>query len=391
MTPQSGNMPVLTARLLFVIAMGAGLAVANLYYSQPILGLIGNELHNASHISLVTTVTQISYAVGLLLLVPLCDILDRRNLILLLCLVLVFGCCACALAPDLLSLIVASVAMGLAACITQMLLPVAADLATDETRGKSLGFALSGALSGILLARVASGFIAQWLGWRAAFWMAAMLAIMLFVMMEIALPTFPRKTKLPYTALLHSMLFLPIQFRALRFACLIQACIFGAFSAFWSVFAIYLEGQPFHLGAAATGFFGLIGIVGILSARGGGNVIDRFGARSGVFLGILACTAAFGIMAATRNIASLVISVVLLDCGLSLSQVSNQSVILGLSDESRGRINTVYMTSLFIGGALGSAIAGYEWNLYQWQGVVATCGGLCIIAVITHIVERTKK
>ena len=373
--------------LIYLLALAAGLAVANIYYNQPVLGLVAAELKGGDHVGLVATITQLGYTLGLLLLVPLCDTLNRKKLILALCGLLVVSAAAAALAPGMAVLLMASAGMGVAATITQMVVPMAAELARDGERGKAVGIAFSGVLCGILLARVLSGAVGQWLGWREAFWLACGLALMLSALLAWRLPDLPRKSNLSYGRLLVSMLHLLRDYRALRYAALIQACVFGAFSAFWSVLALYLQSPAYGLGASVAGSFGLVGLVGVLAAQAGGRLTDRFGVRYGVLLGSLTSIAAFVIMSFNGMVA-LVVGVIVLDFGVSIAQVSNQSLILGLSESARGRVNTIYMTVFFLGGSLGSAVASQAWAAFRWQGVMLAGGGFAVAGLVFHLLER---
>ena len=375
------------ASLIYLLALAAGLAVANIYYNQPVLGLVAAELKGGDHVGLVATITQLGYTLGLLLLVPLCDTLNRKKLIMALCGLLVVSASVAALAPGMAVLMLASAGMGVAATITQMVVPMSAELARDGERGKAVGIAFSGVLCGILLARVVSGAVGQWLGWREAFWLASALAVLLSGLLAWRLPDLPNKSQLSYGKLLVSMLHLLRDYRALRYAALIQACIFGAFSAFWSVLALYLQSPAYGLGASVAGSFGLVGLVGVLAAQAGGRLTDRFGVRCGVLIGSLTSISAFVVMSFNGMVA-LVIGVIVLDFGVSIAQVSNQSLILGLSESARGRVNTIYMTGIFLGGSLGSAVASQAWAAYRWQGVMITGCGFALTGLVFHLLER---
>lgn len=375
------------ASLIYLLALAAGLAVANIYYNQPVLGLVAAELKGGDHVGLVATITQLGYTLGLLLLVPLCDTLNRKKLIMALCGLLVVSAAVAALASGMTVLMLASAGMGVAATITQMVVPMAAELARDGERGKAVGIAFSGVLCGILLARVVSGAVGQWLGWREAFWLASALAVLLSGLLVWRLPDLPNKSQLSYGKLLVSMLHLLRDYRALRYAALIQACIFGAFSAFWSVLALYLQSPAYGLGASVAGSFGLVGLVGVLAAQAGGRLTDRFGVRCGVLIGSLTSITAFVVMSFNGMVA-LVIGVIVLDFGVSMAQVSNQSLILGLSESARGRVNTIYMTVIFLGGSLGSAVASQAWAACRWQGVMLTGCGFALAGLVFHLLER---
>jgi predicted MFS family arabinose efflux permease len=385
---QPASHPPLTRGLLFALAITAGAAVANLYYSQPMLALIAETFRSGAEIGLITTCTQLGYTIGLILLVPLGDRLERRRLILWQCALLIAAAVACAIAPSFATLIAASIMLGVGATITQLIIPFAADLAPDATRGQAVGVVFSGLLAGILLARTVSGAIGQLLGWRAMFWVAAGIALALGIMMFLLLPRVAPKSRLPYTRLLGSMMRLLVTHAPLRRACATQACLFGLFSAFWSVLALLLAQPPYQMGAAVAGAFGIVGLIGVGAASWGGKLADRYGARNGVGAGILACAISFVVFALAPSMTGLVVGVILLDLGVSLAQVSNQSLILGLDAEARSRVNTVYVTAIFFGGAFGSGAASVAWHRGGWEAVSMLGLGLALVALAVHVHDR---
>lgn len=387
-SPPPSTQPPLTRGLLFALAITAGAAVANLYYSQPMLALIADTFHAGEEIGLITMCTQLGYTIGLVLLVPLGDRLERRRLILSQCVLLIAAAAACAVAPSFGALIAASIMLGVGATITQLIIPFAADLAPDATRGQAVGVVFSGLLAGILLARTLSGAVGQLMGWRAMFWVAAGIALALGAMMFMLLPRVAPKSRLPYTQLLGSMVRLLFTHAPLRRACATQACLFGLFSAFWSVLALLLAQPPYGMGSAVAGAFGIVGLIGVGAASWGGKLADRYGARNGVGAGILACALSFVVFALAPSMTGLVVGVILLDLGVSLAQVSNQSLILGLDAQARSRINTVYVTSIFFGGAFGSGAASVAWHRGGWIAVSLLGLGLALLALGVHVHDR---
>lgn len=373
---------------LLALAACAGLAAANLYYSQPMLGLMASDLGDASHVGLITALTQLGYTAGMILLVPLCDSTDRGKLILALSAMLAIANLGAALAPSLPWLLVACAAIGVGTTITQMIVPIAAELVSEHERGKAIGVAFGGVLTGILMARVLSGAVSQWFGWRVAFGMATGLSLVLTGILALSLPPPGARKPIRYVELLASVLVLPLRYRALRFACAIQACVFGAFSAFWSELALFLQSSPWHFGPGISGAFGFVGVIGVLAAQAGGRMTDRYGARCGVLAGVLACGCAFALFGFGHRLSLLIAGVILLDLGLSLAQVSNQSSILGLSDAQRSRINTAYVTLVFLGGTFGSAGAAYAWLHWRWAGVSGLGAMLIGMAFVLHVAER---
>jgi len=378
----------LSGTLLFVLSLCAGASVANLYYAQPLLAMIASAFNAPTHAGWIAVATQVGYTLGILFVLPLGDLVDRRKLTL--CVVTILACAllGCAAAPSLNFLAVASVLVGFGAVTTQIMVPLAADLAVPDQRARAVGVVFSGILAGILLARTLSGALGQWLGWRAMFAIAALLAVGLGVLVATALPSLKPKTSQRYSALLASMWQLFRRHRSLQIACAIQACVFAIFSAFWSVLALHLARPPFELGAAAAGAFGLVGLVGVVAANLGGRVIDRVGPRRSLLVGLLCCVLAFVVFTFDVSLRGLIAGVVLLDFGLSVANVANQSMIMGLEPEARSRINTLYVTSIFLGGAMGSATASAAWAYSGWPAVCAVGLFVAALALVIHLVAR---
>lgn len=384
MIPMTEAMPALSGRLLFCLSLAVGAAVANLYYSQPMLGVIAQSLDEPSRAGLIAMCTQIGYAAGLALLVPLGDRLERRRLILSQCILLFCSIAGCALAPNFVTLAVASVLVGVCATIAQQLVPLAADLAEASRRARAIGAVYIGSLLGILLARIVSGFVSQVFGWRAMFWLAAGVTLAMAVILWKVLPRVPPRTTLPYGRLLGSMWDVWVRHPQLRKVVTMQACLFGAFSVFWSVLALRLQGPPFHLGPAAAGMFGIIGVVGVAAVALRGRLAARHDVRASSAVGAVCCAVAFVTFAFAPGLEGLAAGIVLLDIGVSLAQVSGQSQALGLEEDARSRINTVFMTGSFLGGALGSGAASLAWHLGGWTAVSAVGFVLSVTALGVH-------
>jgi predicted MFS family arabinose efflux permease len=359
--------------VLLLLATVAGVSVANIYYNQPLLDRFRQSFpHGASWIGAVPTATQLGFAAGMLVLSPLGDRIDRRRVILLqiggICVALL----AAAAAPTLAVLVGASLAIGVLATMVQQAAPFAAELAPPAQRGHAIGTVMSGLLLGILLARTAAGFIAQYLGWRSVFGAAivAMLALALVVVTRLP-PSRPTST-LSYGKLLVAPWRLAIALRTLRETSLTGAALFACFSLFWSVLALKLAGAPFHLGPQVAGLFGIVGVAGVLAAPWAGRFADRKGPRAVVSLAIGLVAASFVVFALSgRSFAGLVVGVVVLDVGLQSAQIANQSRIFALRPDARSRVNTVYMVTYFVGGAVGSAASTVAWHAFGWNGVCA--------------------
>lgn len=367
--------PGLSAGLLWTMTVGGGAAVANIYYNQPMLAAMARDFHASAHqVSLVTTFTQIGYALGMPAFIPLGDFVERRRLVIGMFLGVAVALVGAALAPSLPWLILASLLIGLTTVIAQLLIPLATELSRPEEQGRVIGRILSGILLGILLARTLSGAVAEHFGWRAMFWLAAAIAVALALVLRQRLPHLPPQSRLRYPELMLSIWRLARELPKLRQVSLVAAMFFAAFSAFWTTLVFLLETPPYHYGSQAAGLFGVVGATGVLIAPLAGRMCDRHSPRFVAAIAIVICLAAYAVFwGLGLRLWGLVLGVVLLDMGVQAAQVANQSRVLGLRPESRNRVNTIYMICYFTGGSLGSLIGSWGWSRWQWSGVCA-CG-----------------
>ncbi|MCA1407801.1 MFS transporter [Ensifer sp. IC3342] len=373
---------------LYAMAAASGIAVANIYYNQPILGLIEAEFSEQSAISIVPTATQLGYAFGLSLLLPLGDIVHRRRLIIGLFLALAVASVLAAIAPTATLLVAASVLLGSSATVAQQIVPVAAALASPERRGAAIGTVMAGVLSGILLSRTVSGFVGEHFGWRDMFWVSAPLALVGAAMMYIALPDFRPLSGLSYRAALRSLVGLWKRHPDLRVASSMQATLFASFTSFWTILALYLATPQFNLGADAAGLFGIVGAVGVLAAPVAGRLADRRGPHSVVGLGAALTLFAWGVLGLWASIPGLLIGVIVLDVGIQIALISNQHIIYALDPQARSRLNTIFMTSMFLGGAAGSALAVAAWSYGFWGGVSLLGFSFASVALFIRLRRR---
>ena len=375
---QTDAMP---AALVFLLATGAGLSVAALYYSQPMLGVLGSDFNaSPSAIGLIPTLTQLGYAAGLLLLAPLGDRFDRRRIILLKAAVLCAALLLAAAAPSIGVMLAASLAIGLSATLAQDIVPAAATLAPESHRGKTVGTVMTGLLLGILLSRVVSGFVAEHAGWRAMFAAAAVSIALLGVAVWRGLPRFAPTTQLPYGALMGTLATLWQRHSGLRRAAWAQGLLSMAFSAFWSTLAVMLHGAPFHLGSAAAGAFGLAGAAGALAAPLAGRMADRQGpqvvTRLGAGLVVIAFAAmALGEIGGSGPLWLLAAGAVVFDLGVQASLIAHQTIVYSLEPAARSRLNAVLMSGMFIGMASGAWLGSAALAQWGWLGV-------CTLAVL---------
>lgn len=378
--------PRLSRRTLAAMAFSTGAAVANIYYVQPLLDVLRQSFPEAPRIvALLPTANQIGFGLGLFFLVPLGDGLDRRRLIFGQLVFLALALAGAALAPTAPLLFAALVTVGIGASVAQQIVPFAAELAPPERRGATVGTVMSGLLLGILLGRVASGAIAALWGWRAVFAMGLALDGVMALLLALSLPPPPPKPPLSYGRLLVSLLALYAELAPLRRAALAQAGLFGAFSAFWATLALRLAAPPFVLGPAAAGLFGLVGAAGALAAPIAGRTADRRGPRAVIRLGILLTALSWLVFALATSLAGFILGVILLDLGVQMALIAHQSVIYALRPEARSRINTVFVTTMFAGGALGSAGAGLAWQEGGYGSVALLGFALALCSMIVHL------
>ncbi len=366
---------------LLVMAAAAGVAVANIYYNQPMLGVIEAELGAPGLIGLIPTATQLGYALGLLLVLPLGDILSRRRLIIGQLAGLGLLSALAGLAPNGWTLLAASFLLGLGASVAQQIVPFATLLVQPHKRGRALGTVMAGLLTGILLSRVLSGFVSAHFGWREMFWLAVPLCLGGAAVMYGVLPQHAPSAVMRYGAVMRSLVHLWRREPALRRATILQAVLFGTFTAFWTILAFHLQEPHFGLGADIAGLFGILGVAGVLAAPLVGWIGDRRGPEPAIWLGIGLTLAAWLVFGLWNAILGLALGVILLDIGIQGVLVSNQHIIYALDHSARSRLNTIFMTGMFLGGAGGSAAASLAWGAYGWFGVCLLGGGLSLLAV----------
>ena len=384
--------PRLSGGLVALMAVATGAVVANLYYAQPLLPEIAHAFGaGTAAVSLVITCTQVGYAAGLLLVVPLGDLHPRRRLAPLMFALSAGALVLCAVSPSLWVLAAGSVAVGLTSVAGQVMVPFAADLASPERRGRVVARIMTGLLLGILLARTVSGLLAQAAGWRTVYWLSAAVMLVFAAVLYRALPGEADRPPSSWRRLVGSSLALLGAEPVLRRRALHGAAVFAAFSVLWTSLAFLLAGPPYHYPNAVIGLFGLVGAAGVLAANLAGKLADASRVGATTVVAGLAVAASFAVLWAGRtSVAALIVGIIVLDIGTQSMQITNQAVIYGLRPDARSRINSAYMVCYFAGGALGSLASGAVYAADGWTGVCLLGGACGLVSLVTAAYSRLR-
>ncbi|WP_409278788.1 MFS transporter [Pseudomonas defluvii] len=387
--------PPLSRALILLMAIATGLAVASNYYAQPLLHSIAQQfnLSTASAGSIVVT-AQLSYGVGLLLLVPLGDLFEQRRLIVTMMSISTIGLLISALSASLPWLLLGTALTGLFSVVAQVLVPMAAGLSDPGQRGRVVGTLMSGLLLGILLARTAAGFMATLGDWRSIYLLAAGLMTLCTLALLRALPSRNQPAGMRYPALIGSVFRLFAEEPVLRLRSLLGLLAFSLFALFWTPLAFLLSAEPYHYTDAIIGLFGLAGAAGALAANWAGRLADRGKGSMGTLVGLLALLLAWLPLAfAQSSLAALLVGVLILDLAVQLVHVSNQNAVIALRPEARNRLNAGYITCYFIGGALGSLLGTQLFQAYGWNGIALAgtiIGGLALAVWLLAQYKRAR-
>lgn len=380
----------LSRGLVLLMATACGAAVANIYYAQPLLSTIAHDFAVSDGTAgLLVTASQVGYAAGLVLLVPMGDLLERRGLITRIMLLTTLALAATAASPSLAVLAGALAVVGLTSVVAQILVPLASTLAAEDERGRVVGHVMSGLLVGILVARTASGLIGELGGWRLVFGVSAALMLALCGVLRLKLPPVRPTTDLSYPALLRSVWQLVREQPTLRMRMLYGALGMGQFSVLWTTLAFLLAGAPYRYDDATIGFFGLVGLAGALAAQAAGRLADRgrhHHATGAFFMAMLIAWALIG--AGKSSLAALIVGIALLDLGIQGAQITNQSVIYALVPAARSRLTTAYMTAVFVTAAISSALASATYDAGGWGAVSLLGAGLAGAGVLAWLVQQ---
>lgn len=383
----------LTKSLVFFMAVVCGVTVANLYYIQPLEAQISTAFSVSQNLAgIAAMLTQIGYALGLFLFVPLGDMSECRSLILRMLLFVALALIAAGASKIYFIFLIAMFAIGLTTIVPQLIIPYAAHLAQPEEQGKVIGNVMSGLLIGIILSRTFSGLVGEAFGWRSVYFIAAGLILLLSILIRIVLPKSQADSQISYTSLLKSIPNLIKKQRILRESAFNGFFMFASFSAFWTSLIFLLKTPHYSMGAREAGLFGLAGVTGALAAPLIGKAADKKNPRFTVGIGVLLSTIAYVFFFILGlHIWGLIIGVIILDLGNQCGQVSNMARVQALGDQVRSRNNTVYMFSYFIGGAAGSFTGTLFWQHFGWCGVCAVGFTSQLFAIIIHFLVYRRQ
>ncbi|MEL5956917.1 MFS transporter [Streptomyces sp. CLV115] len=386
--------PALGRGLVLLMALAAALSCAGNYFAQPLLDVIESNLHiGVTAAGLIVTAAQAGYALGLILLVPLGDVMDRRRLAVGLFALTAFFLLATAAAPTGPLLIAGTLLTALTSVGAQVVVPFAAALAAPAERGRIVGVVMSGVLLGGLFGRLAAGALSEFGGWRTVYWVNALLMAVMAVLLHKRLPRLPRTgdAALSYTGLLRSTLALLREEPVLRRRAAIGAFSMASYSVQLTALTFLLTRSPFGWNAAAIGLFGLVGVIGVVGMNIGARLSDRgrVQAVSGTAAALLTL-AWLPLLAGERSLLWLTVGVILLNIAQQAGLNSSQNVIYALRPEARNRINSAFMTLFFMGGAAGAALASVVWSRAGWSGICLLGGALAAGSLVLWVLERTR-
>ncbi|WP_256757910.1 MFS transporter [Cohnella sp. WQ 127256] len=381
--------------LIFLLAVACGLIVANLYYAQTLVGPISEATGLTSTAAgFIVTVTQIGYVVGLLFIVPLSDIIENRRLGVIMLTVTVVALLTAGSAPNAPFFLAASLFIGIGSAVAQILVPYAAYLASEDQRGRVVGNVMSGLLLGIMFARPLASFITSLWGWRTVFIGSAIVISLLTVVLSIALPKRSPSPTVRYGKLIASLGNLMKQTPVLRRRALYQACLFGAFSLFWTVVPLHLA-EDFGMSQQGIAWFALVGVGGAIAAPIAGRLADKGWSQKLTWLSMLVASLSFLLiyLFSSHSILALIflfVSAFTLDMAVSGNLVISQRAVYSLGSESRGRLNGLFMSIFFIGGAIGSSVGGWSYVQGGWKLTTLIGTFLPLLALVYFLTEKRK-
>lgn len=377
-------------KILWILAIVAGVSVANLYYNQPLLNMIRVDLKISEfEANLISMITQIGYAIGLFFIVPTGDLIKRKKIVLICFSLLIISLLSIGFSHNLYSLWTASLVTGICSIVPQIFVPIAAQYSVPENKGRNVGIIISGLLTGILASRVLSGIVGEYWGWRSMFFIAAALMLVSTIVIAIEIPEINPTFKGNYKQLIKSLASLVIKYPRLMVYSSRSGLAFGSFLAMWSTLAFKMKLAPFYAGSHIVGMLGLCGVAGALAASFIGKYVKVVGIRRFNIIGCALIFIAWSILIVFENFYIGIISgIILLDIGMQCIQLSNQASIFDICPTASNRINTIFMTTYFVGGSIGTLFAGIAWKIDQWYGVCGAGIILILCSLLITIIER---
>lgn len=378
----------LSKKTILLMAVVTGVIVANLNFIQPIENLIATDFNiSKSVVGMLAMITQLGYAFGLLLIVPLGDIFDRYHLIQFMMILSIISLLLAFWAPNAGIFAVATALIGITSVAPQIIIPYAGYLAPVLQRGKVLGIVLSGLLTGILLSRSFSGLLGSIMPWQYIYLIAAGVDLVFLLIVHLFMPHDKRGHRdLKYLTVIKTLPKLFIEQKELRGSAINGFCMFGMSNVLWSTLAFYLAAQ-YHLGSSIAGLLGLLGIAGILVAPWVGNLVDQKSPKLTIGLSMILSGLAFVVFWLVGFwMIGLIVGIVLLDLGTQFSQVSNQAIVQSLNRQQSSRNNSIFMFSYFLGGSIGTLAATWAWSRIGWIGVCLVALAFLVIAIIDHFI-----
>ena len=379
------------------MATACGLTAANIYYAQPLIGPISVSLGLSPQAAgLIVTMTQVGYVAGLIFLVPLGDLIENRRLILSVLAVCVVSLIAAAHTTHAFLFLLAMFATGLSSVAVQMLIPLASHLAPDLARGRVVGLVTSGLMMGIMLSRPASSFITHATSWPMVFEVSAAAEAIMIIVLALWLPTRHPSARVRYGALIASMVRLARNNRVLQRRTFYQACLYSAFSLFWTTVPLFLASDPFRLSQADIALFSLAAVAGVIAAPLGGTLADAGRSRLATGCGVGAAAAGFvlallPIAPASFRLGALTVAAILIDFGVSAVLVTSQRIIFSLDPEQRSRANGIFMALFFAGGAIGSAVGAWAYVQGGWTVAAAIGLALPVVGLVVFATEMPTR
>ena len=382
LTPHQG----IPRHILLMMAVMAGFTVANLYYNQPLLDMICTDTGVTQvEANLITVVTQIGYALGLLFVVPLADMVSVRRIVVMGMSVAAVSAVTIGFAENVWMLWGASLTLGASSIMPQLFIPMAALYSRPENKPQNMGYVASGLITGIVSARAVSGYVGDWLGWRSMFFIVAgMMLVGLLVSLRM-MPQVTQTFKGSYRQLMRTVGNIFVSYPRIRLYSLRPAMSFASMMSVWSCMAFHMAGAPFHAGSDAVGMLALCGVAGAVAASGAGKLVPRWGIlRMSIIGGCLQVMAWATAWLFGDTYTGLIVLIILADIGAQCLQVSNQSGSLQQLPQATNRVNTIFMTTFFVGGSLGTFCSGLGWSLAGWEGV---CVVGCLFAFVTLLIS----